>query len=78
MRREALRVISKMWPHSKCNPGMEIWEVDKHEVAFSWLRASKMWPGNGILGSRRTRLGAGGRPSNFLTAGGLVELPDNI
>eukprot|EP00959_Pyramimonas_sp_CCMP1952_P436043 9131074-Pyramimonas_sp.AAC.1 len=40
------------WPivgseHPKCGPGMEFWEVVEHEVAYSWLRAFKMWPGNG-------------------------------
>eukprot|EP00959_Pyramimonas_sp_CCMP1952_P016063 339690-Pyramimonas_sp.AAC.1 len=30
---------------------------DRHEVAYSWLRAFKMWPGNAVLGARRTRSG---------------------
>eukprot|EP00959_Pyramimonas_sp_CCMP1952_P143024 2994251-Pyramimonas_sp.AAC.1 len=34
------------WPavgsgHSKCGPGVEFWELEKHEVAYSWLRAFK-------------------------------------
>ncbi len=29
----------------------------RYEVAYSWLRASKMWPGNGVLGGRRARSG---------------------
>ena len=42
---------STKWPtvgsgHSECGPGMEFWEVEEHEVAYSWLRAFKMWPGN--------------------------------
>merc|ERR1712060_690273 len=50
------------WPtvgsgHSKCGPGMEFWELVDHEVAYSWLRAFKMWPGNGVLGPRRPRSG---------------------
>ena len=50
------------WPtigsgHSKCGPGMEFWELEEHEVAYSWLRAFKMWPGNGVLGTRRPRSG---------------------
>eukprot|EP00959_Pyramimonas_sp_CCMP1952_P299131 6257163-Pyramimonas_sp.AAC.1 len=32
--------------HPKFRPGMEFWEVEEGEVAYSWLRASKMWPGN--------------------------------
>eukprot|EP00959_Pyramimonas_sp_CCMP1952_P256313 5353929-Pyramimonas_sp.AAC.1 len=28
-------------------------------------------------GANWQKLGAGGKPSNFVTAGGLVELPDN-
>ena len=43
--------------HSKCGPGMEFWELEEHEVAYSWLRAFKMWPGNGVLGTRRPRSG---------------------
>eukprot|EP00959_Pyramimonas_sp_CCMP1952_P382932 8023848-Pyramimonas_sp.AAC.1 len=43
---------STKWPtsgsgHSKCGPGVVFWEVQEHEVACTWLRASKMWPGNG-------------------------------
>ena len=41
----------------KCGPGMEFWELEDHEMAYSWLWASKMWPGNGVLGIRRTRSG---------------------
>merc|ERR1712113_664925 len=49
------------WPtvgsgHSKCGPGIEFWELEDHEVAYSWLRAFKMWPGNGVLGTRRAIL----------------------
>eukprot|EP00959_Pyramimonas_sp_CCMP1952_P248893 5203079-Pyramimonas_sp.AAC.1 len=36
---------------------MEFWEVEEHAVAYSWLRASKMWPGNGVLRRRRARSG---------------------
>ena len=42
---------------AKCGPGMEFWELEDHEVTYSWLRASKMWPGNGVLGARRPRSG---------------------
>ena len=53
---------SRKWPtvgsgHPECGPGMEFWEVEEHEVAYSWLRAFKMWPGNGVLGTRRARSG---------------------
>eukprot|EP00959_Pyramimonas_sp_CCMP1952_P380538 7972510-Pyramimonas_sp.AAC.1 len=46
---------STKWPivgsgHPKCGPGVEFWEVEEHQVADSWLRAFKMWPGNGVLG----------------------------
>eukprot|EP00959_Pyramimonas_sp_CCMP1952_P051293 1071885-Pyramimonas_sp.AAC.1 len=39
------------WPtggsgHSTCGLGMVFWENEEHEVACSWLRAFKMWPGN--------------------------------
>merc|ERR1711920_110697 len=43
--------------HAKCGPGMEFWELEDHEVAYSWLRAFKMLPGNGLLGTRRPRSG---------------------
>ena len=36
---------------------MEVWEVEEHEVAYSWLLTFRMWPGNGVLGSRRARSG---------------------
>ena len=36
---------------------MVFWEVEEHEVAHSELRAFKMRPGNGVLGSRRARSG---------------------
>eukprot|EP00959_Pyramimonas_sp_CCMP1952_P133193 2784605-Pyramimonas_sp.AAC.1 len=50
------------WPtvgsgHSKSIAGMEFSEIEEHEVAYSWLRALKMLPGNGVLGSRRARSG---------------------
>eukprot|EP00959_Pyramimonas_sp_CCMP1952_P182185 3809322-Pyramimonas_sp.AAC.1 len=56
------RSKSTKWPtagsgHPKCGPGMAFWEVEEHGVAYSWFRASKMWPGSGILGSRRARSG---------------------
>ena len=28
---------------------MVFWEHEEHEVAYSWLRALTMWPGNGVL-----------------------------
>eukprot|EP00959_Pyramimonas_sp_CCMP1952_P010146 212084-Pyramimonas_sp.AAC.1 len=45
------------WPtvgsgHSKCGPGKVFWEHEQHEVAYSWLRAFKMRPGNGVLAAR--------------------------
>eukprot|EP00959_Pyramimonas_sp_CCMP1952_P146002 3057229-Pyramimonas_sp.AAC.1 len=51
------------WPtvgsgQSKYGTGMVFWEHEEHEVAvYSWLRAFKMWPGIGVLGTRRTRSG---------------------
>ena len=30
-------------------PGMVFWEHEEHKVAYSWLRALTMWPGNGVL-----------------------------
>merc|ERR1711920_1131912 len=59
------------WPtvgsgHSKCGPGMEFWELEDHEVAYSWLRAFKMWPGNGVLAARRAILR--GCPRRFGTS----------
>ena len=38
---------STKWPtvgsgHPKCGSGMEFWEGEEPEVAYSWLRASKM------------------------------------
>eukprot|EP00959_Pyramimonas_sp_CCMP1952_P030554 640575-Pyramimonas_sp.AAC.1 len=49
---------STKWPtdgsgHSECGPGIKFWEVEEHEVAYSWLL--KMCPGNGVLGNRRAR-----------------------
>eukprot|EP00959_Pyramimonas_sp_CCMP1952_P176918 3697731-Pyramimonas_sp.AAC.1 len=43
--------------HSKCGLGNVFWEHDEHEVACSWLRALKMRPGNGVLGTRRAQSG---------------------
>ena len=40
--------------HSKCGLGMVFWEHEEHEVAYSWVRAFRMWPGNGVLGTRTT------------------------
>eukprot|EP00959_Pyramimonas_sp_CCMP1952_P095406 1994912-Pyramimonas_sp.AAC.1 len=40
---------------SKCGLEMVFWEDEEHEVTYSWLRAFKMWPGNGVLGTQRTR-----------------------
>eukprot|EP00959_Pyramimonas_sp_CCMP1952_P115281 2409614-Pyramimonas_sp.AAC.1 len=28
---------------------MVFWEHEKREVAYSWARAFKMWPGGGVL-----------------------------
>eukprot|EP00959_Pyramimonas_sp_CCMP1952_P001081 21449-Pyramimonas_sp.AAC.1 len=42
---------------SKHSTGIMFWEHEDHEVAYSWLRAINMWPGNGVLGTRRTRNG---------------------
>eukprot|EP00959_Pyramimonas_sp_CCMP1952_P331172 6935049-Pyramimonas_sp.AAC.1 len=36
---------------------MEFWELEKNEVAYSWLWASKIMPRNGVLGTRRSRSG---------------------
>eukprot|EP00959_Pyramimonas_sp_CCMP1952_P204706 4280447-Pyramimonas_sp.AAC.1 len=36
---------------------MEFWELEEHEVAYNWFRAFKMWPGSGVLGTRRRRSG---------------------
>ena len=33
------------------------WEHQEHEVAYSWLQAFEMLPGNGVLGTRRARSG---------------------
>jgi hypothetical protein len=72
MKRLAIQNVARQWSsgnsktrkwtrvgsgHPKCSPGMEFWELEEHEVAYSWLRASKMWPGNGVLGNGRTRSG---------------------
>ena len=43
--------------HSKCVPGNVFWEHEEHEVAYSWVRALKMLPVNGVLGTRRTLSG---------------------
>eukprot|EP00959_Pyramimonas_sp_CCMP1952_P434875 9105853-Pyramimonas_sp.AAC.1 len=48
------------WPtdgsgQSKYGTIMVFWEHEEHEVAYSCLRGFKMWPGNGVLGTRRTR-----------------------
>eukprot|EP00959_Pyramimonas_sp_CCMP1952_P147862 3094411-Pyramimonas_sp.AAC.1 len=48
------------WPtvgsgQSKYGAGMVFWEHDEHEVAYSWLRVFKMWPGHGVPGTRRAR-----------------------
>eukprot|EP00959_Pyramimonas_sp_CCMP1952_P211273 4421632-Pyramimonas_sp.AAC.1 len=50
------------WPtvgsgDSKCGPGVEFWELEEHEIAYSWLRAFKIMSRNGVLGSRRPRSG---------------------
>eukprot|EP00959_Pyramimonas_sp_CCMP1952_P233908 4887861-Pyramimonas_sp.AAC.1 len=34
---------------------MEFWELEDYEVAYSWFRAFRMWPGNGVVGFRRPR-----------------------
>eukprot|EP00959_Pyramimonas_sp_CCMP1952_P128366 2684078-Pyramimonas_sp.AAC.1 len=41
--------------HSKCFPGMEFWELEEHEMAYSWFWAFRMWPGSEVLGTRRPR-----------------------
>eukprot|EP00959_Pyramimonas_sp_CCMP1952_P234413 4898215-Pyramimonas_sp.AAC.1 len=38
-------------------PGMEFWELEEHEVAYSCLRALKIMPRSGVLGTRRPRSG---------------------
>ena len=38
--------------HSKCGLGVVFWNHEGHEVAYSWLRAFKMWPGNGVMARR--------------------------
>ena len=50
------------WPtvgsgQSKYGIGLAFWAHEEHEVAYSWLRAFKMWPGNGVVGTRRARSG---------------------
>eukprot|EP00959_Pyramimonas_sp_CCMP1952_P182736 3821656-Pyramimonas_sp.AAC.1 len=35
---------------------MEFWELEDHEVAYSWFRASKMHAGNGVLAAPRAIL----------------------
>ena len=37
--------------------GVVFWEHQEHKVAHSWLRTLKMWPGNGVLGTRRAQSG---------------------
>eukprot|EP00959_Pyramimonas_sp_CCMP1952_P196922 4117231-Pyramimonas_sp.AAC.1 len=34
---------------------MEFWELEEHEVAYSWLQAVKIMPRSGVLGTRRPR-----------------------
>eukprot|EP00959_Pyramimonas_sp_CCMP1952_P361995 7581252-Pyramimonas_sp.AAC.1 len=48
---------------------MEFWDVEEHEVAYSWFRASKMSPGSGDLGSRRARSGLQLAPSMHVWPG---------
>eukprot|EP00959_Pyramimonas_sp_CCMP1952_P113411 2370159-Pyramimonas_sp.AAC.1 len=36
---------------------MKFWELEEHEVGYSWLQEFRMWPGNGVLGTRRARSG---------------------
>eukprot|EP00959_Pyramimonas_sp_CCMP1952_P154123 3224505-Pyramimonas_sp.AAC.1 len=48
------------WPtlgsgQSEYGTRIMFWDHEEHEVAYSWLRALKMWPGNGGLGRRRSR-----------------------
>eukprot|EP00959_Pyramimonas_sp_CCMP1952_P423881 8879104-Pyramimonas_sp.AAC.1 len=62
-----------MWPRSgmlgtrrtqtKSCPGIEFWEVEEHEVAYRWLRAFKIWPGNCVLGNPTARSGLQLAPS---------------
>ena len=60
---QALRTAKHTkWPtvgsgHSKCRLGKMFWEHQEHEVAYSWLQAFEMLPGNGVLGTRRARSG---------------------
>ena len=37
--------------------GVVFWEHGEHKVAYSWLRAPKMWPGDTVLGTRRAQSG---------------------
>ena len=51
---------STKWPTvrsgpSKCGLGMVSWEHEGHKVAYSWLRALRMWPGNGVLPARKAQ-----------------------
>eukprot|EP00959_Pyramimonas_sp_CCMP1952_P174794 3652966-Pyramimonas_sp.AAC.1 len=36
---------------------MVFWEDEEHEMAYSWLRAFTMRPGDSVLGRRRKRSG---------------------
>ena len=50
------------WPtvgsgHSECGLGMVFWDHEEQKMAYSWLQALRMWPGNGILGTRRAESG---------------------
>ena len=45
---------SRKWPtvgsrHSECGLGMVFWEHEEQKVAYSLIRALKMWPGSGVL-----------------------------
>eukprot|EP00959_Pyramimonas_sp_CCMP1952_P209888 4391408-Pyramimonas_sp.AAC.1 len=49
------------WPkigsgQSKYGRGVGFWEHEEHKVAYTWLRAFKMWHAS-VLGTRRTRSG---------------------
>eukprot|EP00959_Pyramimonas_sp_CCMP1952_P088148 1844149-Pyramimonas_sp.AAC.1 len=61
---------------------MVFWEHEEHEVAYGWLRAFKMWPGNGVLGTKNTkRPTAGSGHSNsaweLCSGNGFLRIPKN-
>ena len=44
-----VRASTRACGKSECGLEIVFWEHEEHEVAYSWLRAFKMWPGNGVL-----------------------------